>query len=43
MKRWPMIIVAFFVVLFIANGFLVYFAVSGQDQVVESYANTQNR
>ena len=43
MKRWAMIIVAFFVVMFIADGILIYLAVSNPDTIVESYHDEANR
>jgi hypothetical protein len=42
MKRVPMMIVAFFIVLFVADGILLWVALTNQDEVVASY-RTEHR
>lgn len=37
MNRWPMIIVAIFSTMFVADAFLLYLAFTNVDPVVESY------
>lgn len=36
-RRWPLGLVIAFTVMFLVNGLFVWLALSGRDQVVESY------
>lgn len=41
MKRWPLAIILFFVILVIADAYFVFVALDNPDPVVESYQTNE--